>query len=101
MTRPAAGKGTRLATRRLDERYEILGERRQDLSAVLLDDYEVLDPDAALSGQIDAGLDCYDVRRREDRLRDIGEDRQLVYLEPHAVAQPVKHRSDARGLDLL
>src|SRR5438552_18203794 len=52
-----------IARGRLAHERELLGEGREQLDAVLADDGEILDPDAAHAGQIDARLDRHDVAR--------------------------------------
>ena len=66
------------------------------------DDDEVLDPDPAEAGQVDAGLDRDDVADGERAPRLLREARILVHEQADAVAEPVPKRvPEARRLDLV
>src|SRR5574344_470223 len=59
----------------------------QDLAPALRDQYEILDTDAELAGQVDAGLHGDQHAGLEDGLLLRGEIRSLVNLKAHAVAE--------------
>src|SRR5262249_57514895 len=73
----------------LANRRQLLGEGREELNARLPHDREILDPDAADAGQVDAGLDRDDVPRLEHVLGLRREPRRLVDGEADAVPEPV------------
>src|SRR5918911_4088141 len=72
--------------------HELLRERGQDLGAVVSDDDEVLDADAAAALEVDARLDGHDVPGSERVRGRVGETRRLVDLDADAVAEPVAER---------
>src|SRR5262249_42121017 len=84
----------------LADGHLFLRERRQHLRAVVRDDDEVLDADAAEAGEVDARLDGDDVASLE-RARILGvQVRQLVHLQAEAVPEAVaEERAEAGRLD--
>src|SRR5690349_16640219 len=68
---------------------EVLGQPGQDLAARLGDDDKVFDPNAKLSGQVDARFDGDDVAGDKSVLGSLGEPRGLMDLDPDAVTEPV------------
>src|SRR4051812_39427256 len=87
-----------MRARSLVHGYEVFGEARKDLRAVLRDDDEVLDPDAAFVGEVDPRLDGDDVARAEGVRRLAAQPRLLVHLEAHAGAEPVAELVAEAGL---
>src|SRR5436190_3633889 len=69
--------------------YEVLRGAREHGMAVLGDHHEILDPHAAATRQIHAGLHRHDVPDGQLRLRRCAQPRRLVDLHPDAVAEPV------------
>ena len=66
-----------------------------------LDDHEVLDPDSAQAGVVDPGLDRADPVSAAQHVVALGaQARELVHLQPEAMAQPVAEEvSEALGRD--
>ena len=82
----------------VSRQLQVLAEPAQVSVAVAGDHDQVLDPDAELPGQVDAGLDRDDVALRELVLGGGREPRPLVDLEAHAVAEPVAEVVAVPGL---
>ena len=75
--------------RRTISRRADLGQRGEDLAAVLGDHHQVLDPDPELARQVDAGLDGDDVAGAQLVLGALRQPRRLVDLEADAVTETV------------
>src|SRR4029077_6211319 len=73
----------------LVETSQLLRERGQHFRLGVRDDDEILDPDSAQAGQVDARLDGDDVAGLEDAPRLLREARILVHDEADAVSQAV------------
>src|SRR5262245_52831521 len=83
---------TSATARNLVESAQVLRERRQDLGLAVGDDDEILDPDPAQAGPVDARLDGDDVAGLEHAPRLLREPRVLVDDEADAVAEAVAER---------
>src|SRR4051812_33339849 len=68
---------------------QVLGQRGDDLRAVIRDDDEVLDAYADRARDVDARLDGHHVARGKRVLALLRQPRALVDLETHAVAESV------------
>src|SRR5262249_23650600 len=84
----------------LADGHGLLGDRGEHLRAVVGDDDEILDADAADAGEVHAGLDGHDVAgRQRARVLDV-QPRRLVHLQAEAVTETVtEERAEAGGLD--
>ena len=71
------------------QRVGVLGGEGEGPAPVVGDDHRVLDPDAAVLGKVDAGLDGHDVAGGERSVRRPGHPRVLVDLQADAVAGAV------------
>src|SRR4051794_63178 len=86
----------------LVESPQFFRKGRQNLRPVFGDDDEILDPDPAAPGEIDAGLDGHDVALRERAARLLGEARILVDEQAHPMTEPVSERlAEPRRLDAV
>src|SRR5436190_6484134 len=83
LTTSAIGAG------RLADGDELFREAEQDLGAVVGDDDQVLDPDAAPPLEVDARLDRDHVALRERVGRRLRQPRRLVDVDADAVPEPV------------
>ena len=77
------------SSRHPDRRSELVRKVRQGLAAVLGDDDEILEPDAAEALPVAAGLERDHVAG-DERVARAAEVRALVDLEPDAVAERVE-----------
>ena len=73
----------------LIDELELFRQAAEVAVAVVGDDDQVLDPDAELARQVDAGLDRHHFAGREHVLGARRDARPLVDLEADAVAEPV------------
>src|SRR6266550_1273140 len=76
----------------LVESSQLLRKGRQHFRLGVRDDDQVLDPDPAQAGQVDARLDGDDVAGLEDAPRLLGEARILVDDQADAVSEAVSER---------
>src|ERR1044072_2276092 len=71
------------------DQLQLLGQAAEVATAILFDHDQVLDPNAELARQADAGLDRHHLTHPQRVLRARRDVRRLVHLEPDAVAEPV------------
>src|SRR6187200_3338138 len=83
-----------------DRPSELVRKLRQCLAAVLGDDHEVLEPDAAVALPIAPGLERDHVAGLQ-RVAAAAEAGPLVDVEPDAVAEPVEEAVAQHGARLL